>query len=80
MSVRHGANDEEAASKLKIFNSVHVVVKALGDASTRYLTRNEATGKETEAHISQIARMRAPSVQQHDHEIAPLNGDVYDRL
>ena len=78
--IRHGADDTEVASKLKIFNTVHVVVKSLGDSCTRYLIRNEVTGKETEAHISQIARMRAPLAQDHETEITPVDGDVYDRL
>ena len=79
--LRHGADPNEIASKLKIFNTIHVVVRALGSNSSRYLIRSEATGKETEAHISQLARMRSSASPTDTPAATPDElGDVYERL
>ena len=55
--IRRVDGSEDIASKLKLFNREYEVVKRSG---TRYVIRDILTGKETEAHITQLARMRAP--------------------
>ena len=57
-----------APSKLKLFNKEYLVVKREG---TRYRIRDVITGKETDAHVSQIARMRSHE-DEREEEAAPI--------
>ena len=49
---------DEISSKLKIFSTVYVVV--VSRQGKNYTIRGAISGKETVAHVSQIARMRSP--------------------
>lgn len=64
---------EEIASKLKLFNRVYEVV---GRSGTRYELRDAQTGRQTTAHVSQIARMRSrQSEDTPSGPVAPADGD-----
>ena len=66
--IRRHEGSGEIASKLKLFNKEYLVVKREG---TRYRIRDVITGKETDAHVSQIARMRSYE-DEREEEAAPI--------
>ena len=66
--IRRQEGSGEIASKLKLFNKEYQVVQRSG---TRYRIRDVLTGKETDAHVSQIARMRSHD-DERDEESAPV--------
>ena len=66
--IRRHEGSGEIASKLKLFNKEYLVVKREG---TRYRIRDVITGKETDAHVSQIARMRSHE-DEREEEAAPI--------
>ncbi len=47
--IRHDADPSEVASKLKLFNKIHIVVRRVPESTSRYIIRAEAGGKEIEA-------------------------------
>ena len=52
----------EVSTKLKLRNARYVVVKRL--SYSRYLIRHLFTGREKDAHVTQIARMRLGEVAE----------------
>ena len=62
VAIRRKAGSDEISSKLKIFNTVHVVVSRQGN---NYTIRDAISGKETVAHVSQIAPGCKGPVVQH---------------
>ena len=58
IAIRRKVGSDEISSKLKIFSTVYVVVSRQGNNCT---IRDVISGKETVAHVSQIARMRSLS-------------------
>ena len=66
--IRRHEGSVEIASKLKLFNKEYQVVSRAG---TRYRIRDVITGKETDAHVSQIARMRSHE-DEREEEAAPI--------
>ena len=82
--VRLKADSEEISTKLKLFNAEYVVIAREGQDSTMYRIRDVATGKETSAHVSQMARMRSEPEEDSPAD-AQQPGDeaedkLYDRL
>ena len=77
-TVRHGTNDDEIASKLKLDNAEYEVVRRIGESTTRYKLRNIKNGKEVDAHVSQFARMRVQQVLQDGVEPNATTPPVLD--
>ena len=74
------STSDEISSKLKIFSTVYVVVSRQGN---NYTIRDAISGKETVAHVSQIARMRSPVGPEESEEVPALTQNdeqVWDRL
>ena len=69
--IRRKDGSEEIASKLKLFNREYEVVRKEG---TRYYIRDVITGKETDVHVSQIARMRS-AIGDGDEALTPEIND-----
>ena len=69
--IRRKNGSEEVASKLKLFNREYEVVRKEG---TRYYIRDVITGKETDVHVSQIARMRS-AIGDGDEALTPETND-----
>ena len=79
-SIRRKVGSDEISSKLKISNTVYVVVSRQGN---NYTIRDAISGKETVAHASQIARMRSPVGPEGSEEVSALTQNdeqVWDRL
>ena len=64
VTVRHGADENEISTKLKLDNAEYVVVGPIGESTTRYKLKHAVTGKEKDAHVSQFARMRVQQLIQ----------------
>ena len=80
VAIRRKVGSDEISSKLKIFNTVYVVVSRQGN---NYTIRDVISGKETVAHVSQIARMRSPVGPEESEEVPALTQNdeqVWDRL
>ena len=80
VAIRRKVGSDDISSKLKTFNTVHVVVSRQGN---NYTIRDAISGKETVAHVSQIARMRSPVGPEESEEVPALTQNdehVWDRL
>ena len=69
IAIRRKVGSDEISSKLKIFNTVYVVVNKQGN---NYTIRDVISGKETVAHVSQIACMRSPVGPEESEEMPAL--------
>ena len=70
IAIRRKVGSDEISSKLKIFNTEHVVVSRQGN---NYTTRDAISGQETVSHVSQIARMRSPVGLEESEEVPALS-------
>ena len=80
IAIRRKVGSDEISSKLKIFSTVYVVVSRQGN---NYTIRGAISGKETVAHVSQIAHMRSPVGPEEMEDVSTLTQNdeqVWDRL
>ena len=78
--IRRKVGSDEISSRLKIFNTVYVVVSRQGN---NFTIRDVISGKETVAHVSQIARVRSPVGPEESEEVPALTQNdeqVWGRL
>ena len=80
VAIRRKVGSDEISSKLKIFSTVYIVVSRQGN---NYTIRDVISGKETVAHVSQIARTRSPVGHEESEEVPALTQNdeqVWGRL